>query len=143
MHVCVLPPLLRKVRCGTRVRRDYAHEVIRVLIASTTTTATTITPFHASTRTFVSTLHLRHSCAAISSPFCVAPPLTHDSKLLTSPPPHQVGYAIRFEDCTSPDTRIKYMTDGVLLRESLHEGDLDRYSAIIMDEAHERSLNTG
>ncbi|RDX47706.1 P-loop containing nucleoside triphosphate hydrolase protein [Lentinus brumalis] len=44
-----------------------------------------------------------------------------------------VGYAIRFED---------YMTDGVLLRESLNEGDLDRYSVIILDEAHERSLST-
>ncbi|KAF8151992.1 putative PRP16-RNA-dependent ATPase [Mycena galopus ATCC 62051] len=53
-----------------------------------------------------------------------------------------VGYAIRFEDCTSSDTKIKYMTDGVLLRESLNEGDLDRYSVIILDEAHERSLNT-
>lgn len=54
----------------------------------------------------------------------------------------QVGYAIRFEDCTSENTVIKYMTDGVLLRETLREGDLDNYSAIIMDEAHERSLNT-
>ncbi|THH26848.1 hypothetical protein EUX98_g7335 [Antrodiella citrinella] len=53
-----------------------------------------------------------------------------------------VGYAIRFEDCTTPETRIKYMTDGVLLRESLNEGDLDRYSVIILDEAHERSLST-
>ncbi|KAJ3504665.1 hypothetical protein NMY22_g17845 [Coprinellus aureogranulatus] len=53
-----------------------------------------------------------------------------------------VGYAIRFEDCTTADTKIKYMTDGVLLRESLNEGDLDRYSVIILDEAHERSLST-
>ena len=53
-----------------------------------------------------------------------------------------VGYAIRFEDCTSKETRIKYMTDGVLLRESLTSTDLDQYSCIIMDEAHERALNT-
>ncbi|KAL5121295.1 DEAH-box RNA helicase prp16 [Pleosporales sp. CAS-2024a] len=53
-----------------------------------------------------------------------------------------VGYAIRFEDCTSKETKIKYMTDGVLLRESLVEPDLDKYSCIIMDEAHERALNT-
>ncbi|PPJ61029.1 hypothetical protein CBER1_02029 [Cercospora berteroae] len=53
-----------------------------------------------------------------------------------------VGYAIRFEDCTSKDTMIKYMTDGVLLRESLTNPDLDQYSCIIMDEAHERALNT-
>ena len=54
----------------------------------------------------------------------------------------KVGYAIRFEDCTTKQTVIKYMTDGILLRESLREGDLDRYSVIIMDEAHERSLST-
>ncbi|CAF4807274.1 unnamed protein product, partial [Rotaria magnacalcarata] len=53
-----------------------------------------------------------------------------------------VGYAIRFEDCTSEKTIIKYMTDGILLRESLTDPDLDHYSAVIMDEAHERSLNT-
>jgi pre-mRNA-splicing factor ATP-dependent RNA helicase DHX38/PRP16 len=54
----------------------------------------------------------------------------------------EVGYAIRFEDLTSPKTVIKYMTDGVLLRESLREADLDQYSALVMDEAHERSLHT-
>ncbi|CAI7655352.1 unnamed protein product [Penicillium manginii] len=54
----------------------------------------------------------------------------------------EVGYAIRFEDCTSNKTVIKYMTDGVLLRESLTQTDLDKYSCIIMDEAHERALNT-
>ena len=53
-----------------------------------------------------------------------------------------VGYAIRFEDVTCETTKIKFMTDGILLRETLQEEDLDAYSAIIMDEAHERSLNT-
>uniref|UniRef100_A0A182U2E2 RNA helicase n=1 Tax=Anopheles melas TaxID=34690 RepID=A0A182U2E2_9DIPT len=54
----------------------------------------------------------------------------------------EVGYAIRFEDCTSEKTVIKYMTDGILLRESLRDKELDGYSVIIMDEAHERSLST-
>eukprot|EP01138_Halocafeteria_seosinensis_P004381 gb/GECG01004481.1/.p1 GENE.gb/GECG01004481.1/~~gb/GECG01004481.1/.p1 ORF type:complete len:1369 (+),score=236.88 gb/GECG01004481.1/:1-4107(+) len=53
-----------------------------------------------------------------------------------------IGYAIRFEDVTSKETKVKYMTDGVLLRESLRDSDLDQYAAIVMDEAHERSLNT-
>ena len=51
---------------------------------------------------------------------------------------------LHFQTCLFPSqsTLIKYMTDGILLRESLRESDLDQYSAIIMDEAHERSLNT-
>ena len=53
-----------------------------------------------------------------------------------------VGYSIRFEDCTSNKTKIKYCTDGVLLREALNPETLDKYSIIIMDEAHERSLHT-
>lgn len=53
-----------------------------------------------------------------------------------------VGYAIRFEDVTGPKTVIKYMTDGVLLRETLKDSDLDKYRVVVMDEAHERSLNT-
>ncbi len=55
---------------------------------------------------------------------------------------HEVGYSIRFEDCTSEKTIIKYMTDGMLLREFLNEPDLNSYSALIIDEAHERTLNT-
>merc|ERR1712003_512898 len=51
----------------------------------------------------------------------------------------EVGYAIRFEDCTSKKTVVKYMTDGILLRETLRESDIDHYSCIVMDEAHERS----
>ncbi|TYZ68914.1 hypothetical protein PybrP1_012252 [[Pythium] brassicae (nom. inval.)] len=54
----------------------------------------------------------------------------------------EVGYSIRFEDLTSDKTVVKYMTEGVLLHESLREADLDTYSAVIMDEAHERALNT-
>ncbi|KAI3649202.1 hypothetical protein MP228_007056 [Amoeboaphelidium protococcarum] len=53
-----------------------------------------------------------------------------------------VGYTIRFDDCTSRDTRIKYMTDGMLLREALMDPMLSRYSVIILDEAHERTVST-
>jgi ATP-dependent RNA helicase DHX8/PRP22 len=54
----------------------------------------------------------------------------------------EVGYSIRFEDCTSPETKIKYMTDGMLLRELLMAGDLARYKVVILDEAHERTIST-
>ena len=53
-----------------------------------------------------------------------------------------VGYSIRFEDLTSASTRIKFMTDGLLLREALVDPLLSRYSVIMVDEAHERSLST-
>ncbi|KAH1264470.1 Pre-mRNA-splicing factor ATP-dependent RNA helicase DEAH1 [Glycine max] len=55
---------------------------------------------------------------------------------------HEVGYSIRFEDCTTDKTVIKYMTDGMLLREFLGEPDLASYSVLIVDEAHERTLST-
>ena len=54
----------------------------------------------------------------------------------------EVGYSIRFEDCTSERTILKYMTDGMLLREFLSEPDLASYSVLIVDEAHERTLHT-
>ncbi|CAN6831704.1 unnamed protein product, partial [Brassica oleracea] len=54
----------------------------------------------------------------------------------------EVGYAIRFEDCTGPDTVIKYMTDGMLLREILIDENLSNYSVIMLDEAHERTIHT-
>lgn len=53
-----------------------------------------------------------------------------------------VGYTIRFEDCTSPATRIKYMTDGMLQRECLVDPDVNAYSVIMLDEAHERTIAT-
>ncbi|KAF3331470.1 putative pre-mRNA-splicing factor ATP-dependent RNA helicase DHX16 isoform X1 [Carex littledalei] len=55
---------------------------------------------------------------------------------------HEVGYSIRFEDCTSEKTLVKYMTDGMLLREFLGEPDLASYSVVMVDEAHERTLST-
>ena len=54
----------------------------------------------------------------------------------------EVGYSIRFEDVSSAKTRIKYLTDGMLLREALVDPLLSRYSVIMVDEAHERSLST-
>ena len=55
---------------------------------------------------------------------------------------NEVGYAIRFEDATNDKTVLKYMTDGMLLREFLTEPDLGGYSALMIDEAHERTLHT-
>lgn len=54
----------------------------------------------------------------------------------------QVGYSIRFEDMTSPNTVLKYMTDGMLLREAMNDHNLSRYSTIMLDEAHERTMAT-
>jgi ATP-dependent RNA helicase DDX35 len=54
----------------------------------------------------------------------------------------EVGYSIRFEDLTSSATRIKFLTDGLLLREALVDPLLNRYSVIMVDEAHERSIST-
>ena len=54
-----------------------------------------------------------------------------------------VGYSIRFEDMTDPGTTfLKYMTDGMLLREAMSDPNLERYSTVILDEAHERTLST-
>ncbi|PGH26830.1 hypothetical protein AJ80_01410 [Polytolypa hystricis UAMH7299] len=54
----------------------------------------------------------------------------------------EVGYTIRFEDCSSPQTKIKYMTDGILQREILLDPNLKKYSVIMLDEAHERTIAT-
>lgn len=53
-----------------------------------------------------------------------------------------VGYAVRFDEKTTDKTRLKYMTDGMLLRECMQDPDLNRYSVVILDEAHERTLNS-
>ncbi|OAF71225.1 hypothetical protein A3Q56_01010 [Intoshia linei] len=54
----------------------------------------------------------------------------------------EVGYTIRFEDCSCPTTQIKYMTDGMLLRECLIDPNLSTYSVVMLDEAHERTIHT-
>ncbi|KNC79661.1 hypothetical protein, variant [Sphaeroforma arctica JP610] len=54
----------------------------------------------------------------------------------------KVGYTVRFDDTTSRDTALKYMTDGMLLREAISDPKLSRYSVILLDEAHERTLMT-
>ncbi len=55
----------------------------------------------------------------------------------------QVGFAVRFESCVSSKTIIKYMTDGMLVKECTQaEPNLDSYSVIIIDEAHDRSIHT-
>ncbi|XP_059480642.1 ATP-dependent RNA helicase DHX33 [Neocloeon triangulifer] len=54
----------------------------------------------------------------------------------------QVGYAVRFEDVTSNTTKIKFMTDGLLLREAMLDPLLLNYNVIVLDEAHERSIST-
>ncbi|XP_014261070.1 putative pre-mRNA-splicing factor ATP-dependent RNA helicase PRP1 [Cimex lectularius] len=54
----------------------------------------------------------------------------------------EVGYSIRFEDCSSGKTVLKYMTDGMLLREGMSDPMLENYQVILLDEAHERTLAT-
>lgn len=54
----------------------------------------------------------------------------------------EVGYSIRFEDCTSSKTVLKYMTDGMLLREAMSDPLLENYGVVMLDEAHERTLAT-
>ncbi len=54
----------------------------------------------------------------------------------------QVGYTVRFEDVTSSETKLKFMTDGMLLREAIGDPLLLRYTVVILDEAHERTVHT-
>ena len=54
----------------------------------------------------------------------------------------EVGYSVRFDSKTSPETKMKFVTDGMLIREALIDPSLSAYSCVIIDEAHERSVNT-
>ena len=59
----------------------------------------------------------------------------------SSSPASQVGYSVRFDNSTSPSTRIKYLTEGMLLQEMLRDPWLRQYSVVVIDEVHERGVN--
>ncbi|MCJ1402342.1 putative ATP-dependent RNA helicase dhr2 [Xylographa trunciseda] len=59
----------------------------------------------------------------------------------SSSPASKVGYSVRFDNSTSPSTRIKFLTEGMLLQEMLRDPWLRQYSAVIVDEVHERGVN--
>ncbi|KAF2169657.1 hypothetical protein M409DRAFT_64720 [Zasmidium cellare ATCC 36951] len=63
------------------------------------------------------------------------------SPLGSSSPASKVGYSVRFDDNTSPGTKIKYLTEGMLLQEMLRDGTLSQYSCVVVDEVHERSVD--
>ncbi|OJK03553.1 hypothetical protein ASPACDRAFT_111374 [Aspergillus aculeatus ATCC 16872] len=58
-----------------------------------------------------------------------------------SSPASRVGYSVRFDTSTSPSTQVKFLTEGMLLQEMLHDPWLTKYSAIVVDEVHERGIN--
>ncbi|KAK4889534.1 Salivary acidic proline-rich phosphoprotein 1/2 [Elasticomyces elasticus] len=59
----------------------------------------------------------------------------------SSSPASKVGYSVRFDESTSPSTRIKFLTEGMLLQEMLRDKALSQYSCVVVDEVHERSVN--
>ncbi|KAK4960167.1 Salivary acidic proline-rich phosphoprotein 1/2 [Elasticomyces elasticus] len=59
----------------------------------------------------------------------------------SSSPASKVGYSVRFDESTSPSTRIKFLTEGMLLQEILRDKALSQYSCVVVDEVHERSVN--
>ncbi|MCJ1293541.1 putative ATP-dependent RNA helicase dhr2 [Xylographa carneopallida] len=63
------------------------------------------------------------------------------TSLGSSSPASKVGYSVRFDNSTSPSTRIKFLTEGMLLQEMLRDPWLRQYSAVIVDEVHERGIN--
>lgn len=59
----------------------------------------------------------------------------------SSSPASKVGYSVRFDTSTSPSTRIKFLTEGMLLQEMLNDPWLTKYSTVVVDEVHERGVN--
>ena len=67
---------------------------------------------------------------------------TRVAQEMESPLGDLVGYAVRFDEKYSKSTKLKYVTDGMLLRECIIDPRLSKYEVIVLDEAHERSLNS-
>ncbi|KAJ1752258.1 ATP-dependent RNA helicase [Coemansia sp. RSA 1821] len=84
------------------------------------------------------------TCIAVTQPRRVAATsiARRVSEEVGTPLGARVGYTIRFEDCSSDKTQLKFCTDGLLLREILSDPLLRRYTVVILDEAHERTLRT-
>ncbi|KAK3059637.1 hypothetical protein LTS18_010379, partial [Coniosporium uncinatum] len=59
----------------------------------------------------------------------------------SSSPASKVGYSVRFDNNTSPSTKVKFLTEGMLLQEMLRDAELKQYSCVVVDEVHERSVN--
>ncbi|HAE20773.1 MAG TPA: DEAD/DEAH box helicase, partial [Spirochaetaceae bacterium] len=85
----------------------------------------------------------RHGMIGVTQPRRIAAISVSEfiAKQLKTPMPGLIGYKMRFEDKTDQSTAIKIMTDGILLQEMKLDPALSRYSVIMVDEAHERSLN--
>lgn len=64
-----------------------------------------------------------------------------DTPCGSSSPASKVGYSVRFDESTGPATRIKFLTEGMLLQEMLRDAELKQYGCVVVDEVHERSVN--
>ncbi|XP_023319650.1 putative ATP-dependent RNA helicase DHX33 isoform X2 [Eurytemora carolleeae] len=110
-----------------------------ILLAETGTGKTTQVP------QFIHEARLdREGCIAITQPRRVAA-ISLSKRVAQetqTEPGGLVGYRVRFEDVTSNSTKILFLTDGMLLREAMVDPSLSRYTWIILDEAHERTVNT-
>lgn len=91
------------------------------------------------------TINVEHQIIGITQPRRIAAIslATRIAEEMGAPLGYKVGYSIRFEECfDKEDTKIKLMTEGILIREMMNDPLLTNYSVIIVDEVHERSVNT-